>query len=73
MKVSLNNQKEILIDGEMVARAVLTSDTIDGKTKLMTRRYALIDTKRRKLFDIDNYMDFRGTYKSMDWKTILKI
>jgi hypothetical protein len=73
MKVSLNNQKEILIDGEMVARAVLTSDTMDGKTKLMTRRYALIDIKRRKLFDIDNYMDFRGTYKSMDWKTILKI
>tara|TARA_R110000822_G_scaffold71010_1_gene171294 strand:- start:740 stop:949 length:210 start_codon:yes stop_codon:yes gene_type:complete len=68
MKVSLNNQKEILIDGEMVARAVLTSDT-----RLMPRRYALIDIKRRKLFDIDNYMDFRRAYKDMDWNAILNI
>jgi len=73
MKIILNTQKELIINGETVARVLLTSEVMNSDTKRITRKYKVVDMKNNKIMDLDSYVDFRKCYKTMDWANILKL
>jgi len=73
MKITLNTQKELIMNGEAVARVLLTSEVMNSDTKIMTRKYKLVDMRNNKIMDLDSYVDFRKCYKTMDWINILKL